>query len=269
MDLKNTNLVEGFEILLPIKFRWIPFSGFREEVENVSANQRPERPSCFSDWLEKHKLGRGRWDLASCQVSLNSVQPFQRRSGKCLSQSEARVAILFFRSARKKQTWLRAFRSSFLSSFVDFRSVVSGKKSKMSQPIRGQGRHLFCPIGLKNTNLVEGLEILLFRWIPFRGFRGEVKNVKVYARRTDDRRCAMTIVHSSLRLRWAKKGASCLCLDEKNLVYGQGIQQKPAGRSNPEIPKVTRPLDISGKMKSQSGKINPDTRPVVWWKLLL
>ena len=42
--------------------------------------------------------------LLSCQVSLNSVQRFQRRSRKCLSQSEARAAILFFRSARKTQT---------------------------------------------------------------------------------------------------------------------------------------------------------------------
>ena len=93
---KNTNLVEGFEILLPVKFRWIPFSGFRGEVENVSANQRPGRPSCFSDRPENHKRVRGRWDLASCQVSLNSVQRFQRRSKKCFSQSEARAAILFF-----------------------------------------------------------------------------------------------------------------------------------------------------------------------------
>ena len=43
--------------------------------------------------------------LASCQVSSNSVQRFQRRSRKSLSQSEARAAILFFRSARKIQTW--------------------------------------------------------------------------------------------------------------------------------------------------------------------
>ena len=92
---KNTNVVEGVEILLPVKFRWIPFSRFRGEVENVSANKRPGRPSCFSDWPEKHKLGRGRWDLAYCYVSLNSVQRFQRRSRKCLSQSEARAAILF------------------------------------------------------------------------------------------------------------------------------------------------------------------------------
>ena len=134
---KSTNLVEGFEILLPIKFRWIPFSGFRGEVENVSANQRPGRPSCFSDRLEKHKLGRGRWDLASYQVSLNSVQRFQRRSRKYIGQSEARAAILFF------------------------------------------------PIGPKNTNLVEGVEILLpikFCWIMFSGFREEVENVSANQR---------------------------------------------------------------------------------------
>ena len=97
---KNSNLVGGVEILLPVKFWWNLFSGFRGEVENVLANQRPGRPSCFSDWPEKHKLDRGRWHVASCQVWLNSVQQFQR-SGKWLSQSEARVAILFFRSAQK------------------------------------------------------------------------------------------------------------------------------------------------------------------------
>ena len=44
----------------------------------------------------KRKLGRGRCDITSCQVSLNSVQRFQRRSRKCLSQSEVGMAILFF-----------------------------------------------------------------------------------------------------------------------------------------------------------------------------
>ena len=58
IDPKNINLVEDVEILLPVKFRWIPFNGFRE-VENVSANPRPARQSCFSDRTEKHKLGRG------------------------------------------------------------------------------------------------------------------------------------------------------------------------------------------------------------------
>ena len=98
----------------------------------------PGRPFCFSNRPEKHKLGRGRWDLSSCQVSLNSVQPFQSRSWKCLSQSEARVAILFFRLARKTQSRYRTLRSCFLSSFVKFRSAISEEKSKMSQPIRGQ-----------------------------------------------------------------------------------------------------------------------------------
>ena len=83
ISMKNTNLVEDDEIFLPVKFCWIRLSGFRGEVENVSANQRPGRPSCFSDQPEKHKTGRGRWGLASCQVSLNSVQWFQRRSRKC------------------------------------------------------------------------------------------------------------------------------------------------------------------------------------------
>ena len=71
---RHANWVENVEILLSVKFRWIPFSGFREEVENVPANQRPGRLSCFSDRPEKHKLGREDWDLAFCQVPLNSVQ---------------------------------------------------------------------------------------------------------------------------------------------------------------------------------------------------
>ena len=101
---KNTNFVEDVEILLPVKFRWIPFSGFREEVENVSANQEARAALLFSRSAQKHKLCRGRWDLASCQVLLNSIQWFQRRSWKCFSQSEARAAILFFLLARKTRT---------------------------------------------------------------------------------------------------------------------------------------------------------------------
>ena len=57
---KNTNLVDHIMILLPVKFRRIPFSGLREEVKSVSANQSSGRPSSFSDPPEKHKLGRGR-----------------------------------------------------------------------------------------------------------------------------------------------------------------------------------------------------------------
>ena len=48
-----------------------------------------------------------------------------------------------------------------MSSFVEFRSAVSEEKSKMSHPIRSKGGHHVFPIGLKNTNLVEDVEILL------------------------------------------------------------------------------------------------------------
>ena len=106
---KNTNLLEDVEILLPVKFHWIRFKRFREEVENFSANQRPGLPSYFSNQPEKHKLGRGRWDLASRQASLNSVQTFQRRSQKFLSRSEARVAILFFDQPEKHKLGRRCW----------------------------------------------------------------------------------------------------------------------------------------------------------------
>ena len=80
-----------------ISFTWVQCA--------TSFRNRPRRTFLFTDRSEKHKLCRGHWDLASCQVSLNSVQRFQRRSGKCLSQSAARAAILFFRSARITKTW--------------------------------------------------------------------------------------------------------------------------------------------------------------------
>ena len=54
---KNTNVVEDLEILLPVKFLPIRFSGFRK-VKNDSANQRPGRPSWFSDRPVKHKYCR-------------------------------------------------------------------------------------------------------------------------------------------------------------------------------------------------------------------
>ena len=44
---EKNRLSTDVEILLPVKFRQILFSGFREEVENVSVNQRLGRPSYF------------------------------------------------------------------------------------------------------------------------------------------------------------------------------------------------------------------------------
>ena len=137
---KHTNKEDDVEILLPVKFSWIRFSGFRGEVENVSANQRPGPPSSFSHRPEKHKFGRGCWYLSSCQVSLNSVQQFQRRIRKCLSKSDVRAAILFFRLSEKYKLGRGCW---YLHSCQVSSISVSEEKSKMSQPIRGQGAILF------------------------------------------------------------------------------------------------------------------------------
>ena len=82
---KNTNWEEDVQISLPVKFRWIPISGFRGEVKTVSSNQRSgvEGHHVFPINQEKYKLGRGLWDLAPVQVSFNYVKRFQRRSRKC------------------------------------------------------------------------------------------------------------------------------------------------------------------------------------------
>ena len=200
-------------------------SGFRWEVENVSANQRLGRPSCFSYWPRKHKLGRS-CCLASCQVSLNSVQRFQR-SRKCFSQSEARATILFFSNMLQKRKlvegieifltvkfrlnsvqwfWrevenlsanhrpgghlvfrigptntlgrgVRTLRSCFLSSFVEFRSVVSVERSKMSQLIRDQDSRLVFPIVPKTQTWYRRLRsCFLSRFVEFRSAVKEEKS---------------------------------------------------------------------------------------------
>ena len=74
--------------------------GFGGEVEMTHPIRGQSGHLVFSDRPQKHKRGRGRWDLASCKVPLNSIQRFQR-SRKCLAQSEARVVILFCRSTTK------------------------------------------------------------------------------------------------------------------------------------------------------------------------
>ena len=183
---KNTNLVEDIEILLPVKFHWILFSGFRGEVENVSANQKPGRPSWFTDQPEKHNHGKGHWDLASCQVLLNSVQRFKRRSRKCLSQSESPAAILFFLIGPKNTNLVEDIEILLPVKFCWI--LFNGFRGEVENVSANQWPRwpsCFFLVGPKNTNLVEDIEILLpvkFRWIPFSGFRGEVENVSANQR---------------------------------------------------------------------------------------
>ena len=79
---KNTHLVEDLDILLPIKF--VEFRSVVSEKKSKMSQPiwgRGGHLVFFFDRPKKHKLGRWCWDLASYQVSLQSV--FQRRSRKC------------------------------------------------------------------------------------------------------------------------------------------------------------------------------------------
>ena len=118
--------------------------------------------------MKTHKLGRGRYDLASYQVLLNFVQRFHRRSRKCLSQSEARVAILFFPISPKNTNLVEEV-EIYLP--VKFRQIPFGG-------FRGEVRKC------EKLTTTDGQDD---------------------GRRTDDGQRMITIVHLSLRLRCTKK----------------------------------------------------------------
>ena len=156
MDPKNTNLVKDAEILLPVKIHWIPFSAFRGEVRKCISQSEVRAVILFSARPEIHKLGRGRWDLASCQVSMNTVHRFQRRSWKCPSKSEVMAALLF--SDRPEKLKLGRERWDLASCQVSLNSVQ------------------LLLIHRRSRKCLDLASYLKFRWIPFSAFRGEVEN---------------------------------------------------------------------------------------------
>ena len=119
-DPKYTHLVEDAEYLVYVKFRQIPFSGFRGEIKNVSANQRSERTVLFCDWPENTNLvERVEYNvLAFCKVHSNFVLWLQRKGRK----SEARAAIFVFRLTRNTNLVERV---EYLKS-VKFRPISFG-----------------------------------------------------------------------------------------------------------------------------------------------
>ena len=206
-------MVEDVEILLPVKFRCIPISGFRGEVKIVSANQRPWRPSCFSDRPEKHKLGRGRWDLASYQFSLNSVQRFQRRSKNCLSRSEARAAILFFWIGPKNTNLVEdveillsvKFHWIPFSGFREEVENISGNQ-RPGRPSCFSDRPEKHKLGRRRWDLAScQVSLNSVQQFQRRSRKCEKLNDGRTDRRTDDGQRVITIVHLSLRLRCTKK----------------------------------------------------------------
>ena len=101
-----------------------------EKSKNVSANQRPGQPSWISDQHKNTSFIEDIEDLLAVKFRQNLFGYFGEEVKKCFSQSEARTAILDFRSAQKSQTWKSTLRTCFLSSFVKIHSVVAEEKSK-------------------------------------------------------------------------------------------------------------------------------------------
>ena len=116
---------------LSLKFRWILFSSFRGEVENVRLSKSEAGTAIlFFRSVRKHKLGRGHWDIASCQVPLNSK-----------SKKSQPIKDHFVFSNQSQNTSLQEdVEILLLVNFVEFRSAASEKKSKVSQQIRRLGR---------------------------------------------------------------------------------------------------------------------------------
>ena len=79
---KNTNLIEGFDVLLPIKFRQNSFNSSGEKVEKCFS-QSEARAAIFDfRSARKTQIDRGLWGIASCQVSSKSIQRLRRRRRK-------------------------------------------------------------------------------------------------------------------------------------------------------------------------------------------
>ena len=175
---KNINLVKDVEILIPDKFRWIPFSGCRGEIENVSANQTPGQLSCFSDRPEKHKLDYR--TLKSCFLS-NFVEfrsAVSEEKSSMSQQIRGQGGHLVFPNGPKNKNLVEDVEILLLVKFSWIRfSGFRGKVENVSANHR-PGRSSFFSSSPKHTNLIEDVEILLpvkFRWILF---RGKVENVK-------------------------------------------------------------------------------------------
>ena len=129
-----------------------------------------------------HKLGRGRCDLASCQVSINSIQRFQRASKNVFANKRPGDHLWFPISLKNAN--LVADVENLLPvnlcgiQFSDFEGEV---EKCVSQSEAGRPSWFSNP----PQNLVEVVETLLpikFRQILFSGYRGKVKYVSAKQR---------------------------------------------------------------------------------------
>ena len=101
---RNTNVVEDVKFLLPVKFQQIPFSDFREEVENVSANQRPCSHLIFFRSARKIQTLVEEAEFLSLFKFRKFRSVVLEGTSKCFCQAGDESAILLFYRP-KTQTW--------------------------------------------------------------------------------------------------------------------------------------------------------------------
>ena len=92
-------------ILLPVKFRWLLFSGFIGEVENVSANQRPGRSSGCSDRPKNTKMVEDVEFLLPVKFHWILFSSLRGEVENVSANHRPGRSSCFFRSVRKTQTW--------------------------------------------------------------------------------------------------------------------------------------------------------------------
>ena len=91
----------------PLRFSFLlRFQRFQSRSLKYLSQSVAGWSSCFSDRREKHKLGRGHWDLAFCKVLLNSIKQSEEKS-KISQPIRARAAILFFFHRPEKHKLVR------------------------------------------------------------------------------------------------------------------------------------------------------------------
>ena len=130
----------------------------------------------FVYWSAKpHGFGRGRWDIAFWQVLLNSVQRYQRRSLKCISQSQA--GRLSYFSNRSEKHKLCSGRWDLATCQVSLNSVQRRSRKCLSQS-EAAAILFFWSVRETQTwkRTLRSCFLSKFRWISFSGFRGEVEN---------------------------------------------------------------------------------------------
>ena len=134
---KNTNMVEDVEILRPVKFRWIPFSGFIGEVGQIRGQGShlvfliaPENTNLVEDFeiLLPIKI---RWIRSSGFRGVVKYVSANQRPGQPYYFSDRSEKHKFGR-----RCWDLAFFQVSLNLLCGFR----GKKENVS-PNRGQGSH--------------------------------------------------------------------------------------------------------------------------------